>query len=276
MNMKFYIRCLGAAALLVLLTAVPAGATVIGGAAVGAAGAQFIKLRVPLGNPRGPANSVGENTFDLPNLYAFDEDQNIHLKADLATDVGRNPVPAGTTVASHYVFFDPGPAQHIFGTVDFDSRVLAIITSTGTLAASDYLAKTGVNYLNPGARGLEPGDYVTISGPKQIMFDTVASNPGDYVRVLTEFSPTAPRRITSNERRESNDSLLALAPFNELPSGIIRNDYFRWEISQRRRRVSASKSAKVSECAGEIVCCLSSSRTITRCLSSRSSDRIVS
>ena len=94
-------------------------------------------------------------------------------------------------MASHYIFFDPGPSQHIVGTVNFDSDVLAIITSTGTLAASDFLANTGVNYLDPTLRGLEAGDSVTISGPRQILFDTVASSPGDYVRVLTTFSPAA-------------------------------------------------------------------------------------
>jgi PEP-CTERM motif len=38
---------------------------------------------------------------------------------------------------------------------------------------------------------LEAGDSVTISGPNQILFDTFASSPGDYVRVLTAFSPAA-------------------------------------------------------------------------------------
>jgi hypothetical protein len=33
------------------------------------------------------------------------------------------------------------------------------------------------------------GDSVTISGAQQILFDTTASSPGDYVRVLTAFSP---------------------------------------------------------------------------------------
>jgi hypothetical protein len=51
---------------------------------------------------------------------------------------------AGTTVASHYIFFDPGTVQTIFGTVNFDSNVVGIITSTGHLAASDFLANTGV------------------------------------------------------------------------------------------------------------------------------------
>ena len=97
----------------------------------------------------------------------------------------------GTTVASHYVFFDPNGTTSIDGTVDFDSDVLAIISSTANLGASDFLANTGVNYLDPTLRGLEAGDDVTISGPRQIRFDTTASSPGDYVRVLTVFSPSA-------------------------------------------------------------------------------------
>ena len=150
-----------------------------------------MKLTVPLANPFGPPNSVGNDNFQSPNLFAFDENQNILLADPLTVDVGTSPIPAGSTVASHYVFFDPGPSLHMIGTVDFDSDVLAIVTSTPTLAASDFLARTGVNYLNPGLRGLEVGDSVTISGARQILFDTVASSPGDYVRVLTTFSPTA-------------------------------------------------------------------------------------
>jgi hypothetical protein len=103
-------------------------------------------------------------------------------------------VAAGTQVASHYIFFDPAttnPAGHIIGTVDFDSDVLGIITSSGLLNVSDILANTGVTYLNPGLRGLEAGDSATISGARQITFDTFASSPGDYVRVITAFSPGA-------------------------------------------------------------------------------------
>jgi hypothetical protein len=180
---------------LMLLWTVPASATIISGTVTGGtaltAGGTFVKLTTPLSNPFGPANSVGDDNFQSPNLFGFYEDQNILLTAPLAVDVGTSPIPAGTTVASHYIFFDPGPSLHIIGTVNFDSDVLAIITSTRTLAASDFLAKTGVNYLSPSARGLEAGDSVTISGPRQILFDTFASSPGDYVRVLTEFSPTA-------------------------------------------------------------------------------------
>jgi len=201
MHNTVWLRRVGLLALAMALSPASAAATVTGGAVVGESVTPkgvFVKLSVPLKNPYGPANSVGENTFESPNLYAFDEDQNINLKAPLVTDVGVSPIPAGKIVASHYVFFDPGPATEVFGVVDFDSKVIAIITSTGNLAASDFLAHTGVHYLNPSARGLEPEDYVTISGPNQIMFHTRASNPGDYVRVLTEFSPKA-IRITAKQ-----------------------------------------------------------------------------
>jgi hypothetical protein len=172
-----------------------ADATIIGGNVTGGTaqteGGTFVKLGVPLSNLFGPPDSVGDDNFQSPDLFGFDESQNIFLTAPLSVDVGASPIPAGTTVASHYVFFDPGPTLHVVGTVDFDSNVLAIITSTTLLAASDILATTGVSYLNPGQRGLEAGDSVTISGPRQILFDTVASSPGDYVRVLTAFSPAA-------------------------------------------------------------------------------------
>ena len=162
---------------------------VTGGTAL-AAGGTFVKLAVPIPNPFGPPDSVGDDSFQSPNLFAFDENQNILLGTALRVDVG-STIAAGTIVASHYVFFDPGPLQNIVGTVTFDSHVLAIITSTGNLLASDVLQNTGVNYLNPDARGLEAGDSVTISGFDTIVFDTSASTPGDYVRVLTEFSPGA-------------------------------------------------------------------------------------
>ena len=170
-------------------------ATIISGVVTGGsaltAGGVFVKLTPPLSNPFGPPNSVGNDTFQSPNLFGFDEDQNIVIPAPLTVDVGLSPIPTGSVVASHYIFFDPGPGERMIGTVDFDSDVLAILTSTRNLASADFLANTGVNYLNPGQRGLEPGDSVTISGTRQILFNTLASSPGDYVRVLTAFSPAA-------------------------------------------------------------------------------------
>lgn len=168
----------------------PAAASIAGGSILsGAAGATFLKINVPFTST--PSNTVGDDTFQSINLYGFDEDQNIELLNPLNVDMvpsGSTTLATGTTVASHYIFFDPLDAG-IDGTVNFDSDVVALILSTTLLAASDFLINNGVTYLNPGLRGLEPGDSVTISGARQIRFNTLASSPGDYVRVLTKFSP---------------------------------------------------------------------------------------
>jgi hypothetical protein len=184
---------------LVLFTS-SSNATIVGGAATAGdamvRGGEFETLTLPLSNPSGQPNSVGNDNFDSNNFFAFDEDQNIVLTSPLQVDLlastgNSGSLAAGTTVASHYLFFDPGPSRHIVGTVDFDSAVLAVITSTANLAASDFLAQTGVDYLNPRLRGLEARDVVTITGLQQIEVDFRASSPGDYIRVLTDFSPGA-------------------------------------------------------------------------------------
>jgi len=170
-----------------LTAALPARAIIVSGS-VTTAGAAFVKLSVPLVTSM-PFNSVGNDTYNSPNLFGFDESQNILLVANLVMDIGATIV-AGTQVASHYVFFDP-QSGNIDGLVDFDAMVLGIITSRSLLINSDVLANTGVNYLSPAARGLEPGDVASITGLNQIRLVASASSPGDYIRVITAFSPGA-------------------------------------------------------------------------------------
>lgn len=195
---------IGSAAILFTLSMTSmSSATIVSGLVTGGTaqsqGGIFIKLS-PGFTQSDPDNTVGQNTFDTPNLYGFDESQNTTVLASegpLAVDIlasgGSGTLPVGTVVASHYVFFDPGPSTSQTGYVDFDADILAVVTSTSNLAASDYLANTGVTYLNPGARGLEPGDVVAIDGgnPQRLNVNWRASSPGDFVRVLTKFSPGA-------------------------------------------------------------------------------------
>lgn len=139
-----------------------------------------------------PDNTVGDNTFQNPNLYGFDEDQNITISSTIVVDVGTNPV-SGDMVASHYVFFDPDGTTSQTGYVDFDADIYGVATSTTNLANSDFLANSGVTYLNPTLRGLESGDSVTIdpTNARRLLVDWSAGTPGDYVRVFTQFSPGA-------------------------------------------------------------------------------------
>lgn len=189
-----YLLCASAAAWALTL---PAQAIVIGGSVTGGVGS-FVQLTVPLTGST-PANTVGADTFDRPNLYAFNESQNAvvaagGLSVDYVPGGGTGTIAAGTIVASHYVFFDPDGASSQRGYVDFDANILGIVSSTARLSASDYLANTGVTYLNPGLRGLEAGDSAIIDSlvPSRVRVDWSASSPGDYVRVLTAYSPGAP------------------------------------------------------------------------------------
>ena len=139
---------------------------------------------------------VGNDNFDTPNLYAFNEDQNIVINKPLSFDIGpgNNPLPVGTEVASHYIFFDPKNLETIQASIEFDSPVLAIMTSTDNLDNSDFLANNNITYLNPNLRGLENvDDKVTIdsSNPNVIHIDFQARRPGDYIRVLTASSAGA-------------------------------------------------------------------------------------
>lgn len=180
----FFVASTGAQAIII-------SGGVTGGSAQ-SGGATFIELTSSFSSPVTGASDVGNNTFQTLNLYGFNEDQNIVIPSNLAVDVGSSPIAAGTVVASHYIFFDPVSAS-IQGYVDFDSQILGILTSTSNMAATDFLANTSVNYLNPSARGLEGGDSAVIDGgnPNRVDVSFVASTPGDYIRVLTARSPGA-------------------------------------------------------------------------------------
>lgn len=153
----------------------------------------FVELTVPF-NQSTPTNTVGNNTFNNNNLYAFNEGQNITLTSSLMVDdIGGSvagTLSAGTTVASHYVFFDPNNSQSQVGLVNFDADILALITSTMNLNGSDFLLNNTVNYLNPSLRGLENNDSATFIG-STVNVDWTASTPGDYIRVLTKYSAGA-------------------------------------------------------------------------------------
>jgi len=106
-------------------------------------------------------------------------------------DVGgeEGVIPAETTVASHYVFFDSLNGIHV-GYVDFDAPVLGVAAYQDTMAATDFLANTAVNYISTELRGLEPGEVVWVDpeDPYRLWVYWAGSSPGDYVRVFTARS----------------------------------------------------------------------------------------
>lgn len=171
------------------LCAAPAMATVLDGAILQQTGTgTFVKLttNIPF--------DVGQDNFDTDHLYAFDEDQNIVLDRPIRVDVGGADgiVPAGSVVASHYVFFDSIDGSH-YGYIEFDAPILGVAAQPDTLDATDFLAKTSVNYISTGLRGLETGDEIWIDeeNPFRLWVLWAGSSPGDYIRVFTAQSPAA-------------------------------------------------------------------------------------
>ena len=172
--------------------AAPVSAAVVGGAITGGTalteGGVFVNLS-------GTAPfTIGNDNFQDYNLYAFDEDQNITIGAEIDVNIGTNP-QVGDIVASHYVAYDSPTSgtRNQIGYIDFDAPIYGVATETAFLAASDFLANSNVTYLNPTLRGLEAGDSVAIdiTDPNRLLINWASGTPGDYVRVFTMKSPLA-------------------------------------------------------------------------------------
>ncbi len=190
------LRSASNAAAIALLAAAPAHAVVIGGALTGGQtfgdGGVFELLDTSTGF------SVGNNDFQSPNLFAFNENQNITIASTIGVDIGTSPM-AGDVVASHYVFSDPFGTRTTQGYVDFDADIYGIATSTSPLGASDFLVASAVTSRNPGLRGLEGDDDVSIDpgNPRRLLVDWRSGSPGDCVRVFTRNLRAAVLAVTA-------------------------------------------------------------------------------
>ena len=205
------------AAILASLT-LPAAATVLDGEIIRQNGnGKFVKL-----DPT-KAFSVGNDNFDTPNLYAFDEDQNILLEKPIKVDFGGTDgvIPADTVVASHYVFFDSLNGIHV-GYVDFDAPVLGVAAYQDTMAATDFLANTAVTYISTELRGLEQGEVVWVDedDPFRLWVYWAGSSPGDYVRVFTEKSVGALSSLPPEKRPFEGRSHLVKLAASSVPAVV--------------------------------------------------------
>lgn len=156
-----------------------------------------------IGTPETVPFTLVGNNYNDNTLYVWDEVQNFTLTQDLFVDRVADPlasyvggtagnyfIRSGTIVSSHYVQWDPDGTTSVQATLNFDSDIFAFITGDTRLSDSDYLGLPGINYGDFGLRGLESGDDTDFNGGS-VDIDWRASNPGDWTRLVTAFSPAA-------------------------------------------------------------------------------------
>lgn len=161
--------------------AAQASAAVVTGTATNPDGGGFV-LGVP------PGATVGGNTINLADVFAFDERVGVTLTAPLSVlgpDGMTIALPIGTVVDSHYIEWDPARGQRGQASVTFSGPILGYIVSRRALVATDArFGRAGVTYVDGNARGVEvPGDVVTVAGDV-LSFDAFGRLP-EGIRVFT-------------------------------------------------------------------------------------------
>jgi hypothetical protein len=152
-----------------------------------------------------PPNPVVPNT-DTDKLTAWNEVQNFTLTSNLyvdrvfdelapivGMDGGGTFLKSGTVVSSHYVQWDPSGTKRVNATITTDSEIFAFIYTDENLFTSDeFLGRPGIDYNDFQFRGLEDfnNDTILFNGLSTDI-SWLASNPGDWARMITAFSPGA-------------------------------------------------------------------------------------
>ncbi len=179
------LKSIACAALLTTFGATASNAAIVTGQVTGgqslSQGGVFVELTAPF-TQSSPNSTVGRNTFQDPNLYAFNEGV-FTVSADLALEFGS--LTAGQRIESHLIAYDPRRSTTMTGYVDFDGEIIGVASSLSSLVATSIYENASVNYRYPRLVGLERRDSFALSGLQRILLDFRASSPGDYVRVFT-------------------------------------------------------------------------------------------
>ena len=180
---------LGTAALAALAAAVPASAVVSSGVLSGGTAFTNGGVFVNLGNTPG-AITVGTDTNNSSNVFAFNEKQRITLLSNLSTNLG-GTIAKGTVVSSQYLFFDaPTRSQQTaIGSVVFNTKILGVLFTAGKVGStSAFFGNAGVTYTTPNAFALESHDFVSFTN-KTLSFKLINGLASDNFRVITAAVP---------------------------------------------------------------------------------------
>lgn len=116
-----------------------------------------------------PTTVLGSGNVDVTNFYWLYE---------------KRGTSGGQAVDSWLLFFDPLGSSSVAGSVTFAQSVLQVFGTRADLQNSSSFQRTGYTYNYSVNVAPEAGDTTTFSG-KTVNLNWGASDPGDYVRVLT-------------------------------------------------------------------------------------------
>jgi hypothetical protein len=121
------------------------------------------------------------------------------LQLDFSVVGGSGLIPAGTSVSSHLLHFDPTGSANVTltGSIGVDAVIIGgIITASGLDASDTAVGAPGTAYpTGDAARGLDAfqGDSVTVSGDRLTATTTVTDRfHFDQARIVTHCAPPPP------------------------------------------------------------------------------------
>ncbi|MEO0531241.1 MAG: PEP-CTERM sorting domain-containing protein [Planctomycetota bacterium] len=168
-----------AGAALVAMAASVASADVVGGLVTGGSSGGSFQLIAP------PA-AIGPDSLESPDLFAFDEEQDVVLTQPLPIGLGR-VAGVGSVLSSHYVAFDPAEPSTLEAAVDFDAAIVGLIRGDGLDGTTALFGIDSTTYTTAPALGVDMTDEVLIAPgmPNRLILRYGANSPGDHLRVLT-------------------------------------------------------------------------------------------
>ncbi|MFO0859045.1 MAG: hypothetical protein U0570_00715 [Phycisphaerales bacterium] len=153
-----------------------------------------------------PADAQLDVLTNTTSAYCWNEAQDVALSQAIwvnahsigsytsDSDLVTTQIAAGTWVRSHYIHFDapPGGSGAVQGFVKFDKPIIGVIVVNAPgfrhLDDSDFLGAPTLFTHGVDFRGMEMvnDQFIIGGGGTTIQFSITISQPGDFIRVITE------------------------------------------------------------------------------------------
>lgn len=133
-----------------------------------------------------PPAAIGPDSLESPDVFAFDELQDVVLTESL--QIGPNRVAGpGSVISSHYIAFDPAAGATVAAYIEFDDRISAIIRSSTLDTTTDLIGIDSTTYTYVPEINTENTDVLMVdpNNPNRLNIRLAANSPGDHFRIFT-------------------------------------------------------------------------------------------